>query len=348
MKRKARVYLVAGGTGGHINGALALGEKLSEFDLIYISSNRDIDKSILKNEQAWFLNAKALRGRSLFSTLLNIFFNMIVFIQVFFKTIFHRPEFAIGLGGFICGPTLAACYILGIPVYVVEQNSVMGLANKLLLPLSKKVFTHFHKTHGLPIKFQNKVVVSGNPIRSAIKYTTKIKDKNHFHLLVFGGSLGAKEINHFIEKIFTRDSEFCISIKHQVGVGHNTNFIPGANIEYQQVSYIDNIQQSYDWADMIICRGGASTISELRIVRRPVLIFPYNHSDQHQKINGEFLKEKSDFPVWVLNSNLSDTQKIEDINKAIIEAREFVIKKTETHCELDPRDIILNEIGVVQ
>ena len=102
---KGFVYLVAGGTAGHINGAIALNDILVEdnYKTQFISSKRIIDHAVLKSFQdhSWHLNAQALKGKGKLETFKNIYFNLIVFFQVFFKTLFKRPSFAIGFGGFI-------------------------------------------------------------------------------------------------------------------------------------------------------------------------------------------------------------------------------------------------------
>ena len=344
--RQPLIYLVAGGTGGHINAAIALSEKLPHYKTQFISSDRKIDKRILKNYPAWHLPAKALKGRGLVETVINLLWNLYVFFNVFFKALFSRPELAIGLGGFICGPVLFACYLLRIKVYTVEQNSVMGLANKALVPMSQKVFTHFENTIGFPKRFENKIIKAGNPIRSSIHYSFKPRG-DEFNILIFGGSLGAREINECVEKVFKTDRSFKINIRHQVGQGNEMKIQTGANINYEQVDYIDDIDQAYAWCDLIISRGGASTISELKIVKKPVFIFPYPHSDQHQKFNALNLQKESSFDVEFVEIGDDFNKKCEKLNEFI----EQVYKSTPVDFSLiknhDPRDIILKEVGVI-
>lgn len=323
---KEIIYLIAGGTGGHINGALALGDYFTDYQIKYISSQRDIDKKILKGRDSWHLPAMPLKGKNIFTSFKNIFWNTLVFFQVFFQALKKRPVVAIGLGGFICGPALLACYFLQVPIYIVEQNSVMGMTNKLLAIFSKKIFTHFKKTKGLSPKYKNKVIQMGNPIRNSIRFHPP-PHQDIFNLLIFGGSLGANEINEYVQKIFSKDFSFPISIKHQVGLGNEFDLETGKNIQYEQLTYIDEMDKAYQWSHFIMARGGASSISELNTVARPCFIFPYPHQDQHQYYNALNLQEEVDFPVQVLSPKEKQEDIPEKIKKAIKEARGFQIKK---------------------
>lgn len=150
--------LVAGGTGGHINAALAVGEALEAegFDIRYLTGKRHLDYQLFKNKPVKHLNSRPLRTNNPFTLLKNILLNILSFISIFSLYLKKRPDFVVGAGGYVCGPTLLAGYLLFIPVFIIEQNAVMGLTNRLLGWFSRRIFVHFSRTLGLPPKLKIK------------------------------------------------------------------------------------------------------------------------------------------------------------------------------------------------
>ena len=113
------------------------------------------------------------------------------------------------------------------------------------------------------------------------------------------------------------------------------------------MDYIDNIDEAYSWSDLIVSRGGASTISELKIVKKPAFIFPYPHSDQHQKYNAINLRDESDFAVEFVEIDDSQELKCEKLQKFIKNVFESNPIDYSLVKSLDPRDKILEEVGVI-
>lgn len=313
-KRQKLAVFAAGGTGGHINSALALGEKFSQNDyqILFFSGNRPIDKKLFAGQNVIHLESQPLKGSNILKLISSLLKNLMTFFQVLSTLLQKRPNFALGAGGYVCGPTLLAAYILGIPVYILEQNSVMGLTNKVLLYFSKKTFVNFRKTLGIPVMFKDKSVFSGNPIRSNFsKFSpmtnldTRFREKSSLNVLVFGGSLGAESINKMVWDFIRHPSPISLHIKHQIGGAHIKdakveNGDWGKNIFYEPKEYFLNIEDEYLWCDVIFCRSGASTVAELRVVKKPVVLIPYPfHADKHQFINGYMLKEEVSFPVSI-------------------------------------------------
>ncbi len=310
--------IAAGGTGGHINGAISLGDYLEQKgnEVLYLTGERELDFKLFNGKRAVHLKTSALRYKNPFKVFKSLTLNLWSFFSLMIKFIQKRPLFVIGCGGYVCGPSLAAAYILRIPTYIVEQNAVMGMTNKILGHISKKIFLHFQKTKGLSPSMERKVVVSGNPTRSQIKQSPRQKSEE-INILVFGGSLGATQINRIIKIVFEKDWSLKIRITHQIGLKNELSVRPGENVSYHQVKYIDDMQTQYDKADLIICRAGASSISELRIVQKPVILIPYPAAtDNHQFYNAIELKNEADFFVGLLEQKDSDeinAQKVEDI-----------------------------------
>src|SRR5690606_37128973 len=126
--------LVAGGTGGHINAALAVGESLEQegFSVLYVTGKRPLDFRLFKGKPVLHLDSKPLCTKNPFEFLKNVFLNVVGFLNIFFLFLRRRPNFVVGAGGYVCGPTLLAGFLQFIPVYIIEQNAVMGLTNRIL------------------------------------------------------------------------------------------------------------------------------------------------------------------------------------------------------------------------
>ncbi len=318
---KIKAVIVAGGTGGHINAALSLGECLSveKYDVLFITGTRHLDYALFKNTNCIHLNTMPLRYKNPLKILKSLVFNLAVFFNLIINFIKQRPAFVIGCGGYVCGPTLMAAYLLRIPFYIVEQNAVMGLTNKLLSYTANKIFLHFKNTKGLKPFMKGKIIISGNPTRQSIKYSTEKKGKT-YNVLVFGGSLGALQVNRIIGELIKSDSDVSLHIIHQVGKGNKFEQRVGKNIKYEQHEYLDNMQDYYDWCNLIVSRAGASTISELRIVQRASILIPFPHAtDNHQYYNALNLKEEVAFPVYLLGQEDSIETNCSKLKNIIID-----------------------------
>lgn len=324
-----RAVLVAGGTGGHINAAIAVGEALESegWDVQYLTGKRPLDYKLFANKKVKHLSSRPLRTKNPFKLLANLALNFSSFASIFFAFLFHRPKAVVGAGGYVCGPTLLAGFLLGIPVFIIEQNAVMGLTNRILGWFSSKIFVHFTKTRGLSEKLLSKVVVVGNPTRKSIQPTSPKKLGEKLRVLVFGGSLGATQINKVIADILTNPPIMNLEIHHQLG--DVTEVPESRDILYTSYKYIEDMQAEYEWCDVIISRSGASTISELAIIKKPVLIFPFPAAtDNHQFYNAEIFKEESDFTVEVLNPKITHEEGVSRTKEFLLKASKEELQYT--------------------
>lgn len=316
-----KVYLVAGGTGGHINAAIAVGEKLQtlNFDVEYLTGKRELDFKLLSKFKTTHLDSKPLRTKNPIQLLKNILSNLSSFWNIFKTFRKAKPAFVVGAGGYVCGPTLLAAYLQGIKVYIIEQNAVMGLTNRLLSFFSSKIFVHFPKTKGLNEKYLQKVRVVGNPTRSVIRPVSMKKPGEKLHVLVFGGSLGAKQINDVIFDLIKNPPFKEIVIHHQTG---SEPAAIESSVEYIGKKYIDDMQSEYEWSDIIISRAGASTVSELAIIKKPVILFPFPQAtDNHQYYNAKIFQESSDFSTVVLDPKVSRDEALKEVKEFLVKAR---------------------------
>jgi UDP-N-acetylglucosamine--N-acetylmuramyl-(pentapeptide) pyrophosphoryl-undecaprenol N-acetylglucosamine transferase len=309
-----KIIIAAGGTAGHINAALAMGEFLenkNNLQVLYITGDRVLDLKLFKDYNHLSFPLKPLRSKNVFKIIKNIILNILIFIKLVKVLKKQKPILVAGAGGYVCGPVLLAAKFVKCKTFILEQNAVAGLTNKILASFVDYVFTHFKKTRG--IKESKKVTQVGNPTRSKIKYEESInsKLKNDLRLLIFGGSLGASKINFFVKELVEKNIFSTLNSKieiiHQVGFKNKFTVNNIYNtIDYKQLEYIDNMDYFYNWADVIICRGGASSISELRIVQKPTLIIPYPFAvDNHQLYNALELKNEVGFQVEILEESES-------------------------------------------
>jgi UDP-N-acetylglucosamine--N-acetylmuramyl-(pentapeptide) pyrophosphoryl-undecaprenol N-acetylglucosamine transferase len=314
--------LVAGGTGGHINAALAVGEALTSagWDIRYLTGKRPLDYKLFNGQKVSHLDSKPLRTNNPIQLLKNIVLNLYSFVMIMAEFLKNRPRFIVGAGGYVCGPTLLAGFLLFIPVFIIEQNAVMGLTNRILGWISTKIFVHFTKTKGLSAHLARKVKVVGNPTRKSIQPAqTKIFD-GELKVLVFGGSLGATQINKVIFDVLKNPAVAKMAINHQLGGDAKAPEIQ-TTVKYTPMNYIDNMQAEYEWCDVIIARSGASTVSELAIIKKPVLIFPYPAAtDNHQVFNAEIFKQEADFTVEILDPKLSHDDCVKRTQEFLVKA----------------------------
>lgn len=330
--------LVAGGTGGHINAALAVGESLKDegFEIRYLTGKRPLDFKLFQGQAVQHLNSKPLRTNNPVQLAKNLAANVISFIAIFLSFLSKRPKFVVGAGGYVCGPTLLAAYLQFIPVYIIEQNAVMGLTNKILGWISARIFVHFSETKGLSPNLQKKVRVVGNPTRKAIQPVLAKRREGNLKVLVFGGSLGAAQINNVIFDLLKNPPFADLSIHHQVGGDQKVPDIK-TSVDYHPMNYIDHIQKEYEWCDVIIARSGASTVSELAIIRKPVLIFPFPQAtDNHQYFNAHIFKKEADFSVEVLEPKLPHAE-------AVVRTMEFLKQAKREELILTKKNNLQNE-----
>jgi UDP-N-acetylglucosamine--N-acetylmuramyl-(pentapeptide) pyrophosphoryl-undecaprenol N-acetylglucosamine transferase len=322
--------LVAGGTGGHINAALAVGESLREegFEIKYLTGKRSLDYKLFQGHPVHHLSAKPLRTNNPIQLVKNLAANLASFLAIFLSFTTHRPKFVVGAGGYVCGPTLLAAHLQFIPVYIIEQNAVMGLTNRILGWISSRIFVHFSETKGLSPNLQKKVRVVGNPTRKAIQPVPVKKREGNLKVLVFGGSLGATQINNVIFDVLKNPPFNDLSIHHQVGGDQKIPDIK-TTVDYVPMNYIDHIQKEYEWCDVIIARSGASTVSELAIIRKPVLIFPYPQAtDNHQYFNAHIFKKEADFTVEVLETKIPHDEAVKRTIAFLEQARRDELMNT--------------------
>lgn len=297
---KYKIILSGGGTGGHIYPAIAIANELKsrfpDAEFLFVGAKDRMEME--KVPQAGF-NIKGLWisgiQRKLTFKNLSFPFKVISSLWSARKIIkSFKPHVAIGTGGFASGPLLKVAASNKIPTLIQEQNSYPGITNKLLSKKAKKICVAYD---GLERFFpEDKIIKTGNPVRQGLLdiETKTVEAKNFFDLkhakytlLVIGGSLGSRRINQLIEKELDFLDTQNIQIIWQCGKLYYQQYKIYNNTNNVQVfEFINNMDFAYAAADIVISRAGASSVSELCIVGKPVIFIPSpNVAEDHQTKN---------------------------------------------------------------
>lgn len=309
---KPNIIISAGGTGGHIFPGLAIARELADkYNVIWVGAKTGLENTLVPQygikletvSVGGIRNKGIIRKLKLPITLLNSGLECIKILRK------YNPVAVVGFGGYATFPICVTAQILRIPVIIHEQNSVAGLTNKLSAKFAKFVLTAFPN-----VLVSDKSHVVGNPVRQEIisaysshKYLNR--SDNKLRILIVGGSLGAKVLNDNVPHALSVVKEHILSVTHQVGRGDVNPVIESykqADIKnVNVVNFIDNMASAYKEHDVIICRAGASTVSEVATVGIAAVFVPYPHAvDDHQTTNARYLSD-SDAAILISQNNLT-------------------------------------------
>lgn len=296
-----KVILTTGGTGGHIYPALSVAEALRKkgVEVLFVGTSIRMEKDIVPKAGFKFIGLNIAPPR----TLKNIFGYIRGVFQGIALVFKEKPDAIIGFGNYISIPVLVGGVLFGKKIYLQEQNANLGGTNKLFYRFAKKIFLAFEKTYDdIPMKYQAKFLVTGNPLREEIysikgqKEREKLKvEPNEKILLITGGSLGAKEINDAVLKNWDRILEDK-NIRLYWATGEKnydeiSKSIRRAKIQDTVRPYFENMINIMAAADLVVCRAGALTISEIIQLGKPAVVIPYNSIKVGQYANGKLLKD---------------------------------------------------------
>ena len=303
-----KIILSGGGTGGHIYPAISIANELkSRFpnaEFLFVGANdkmemEKVPQAGYKIEGLWISGIQrklTLKNLSFPFKLISSLLKSRKILNVF------KPDVAIGTGGFASGPLLQMAVSKKIPSLIQEQNSYPGITNKILARKANKICVAYD---GLERFFpKDKLIKTGNPVRQDI---LSIKDKsieakdyfslnhNKVILLVLGGSLGARRINELIEDKLEFFQTQNVQIIWQCGKLYYDAYKQYNNNQYVQVhAFLNKMDMAYAAADVVISRAGASSVSELCIVGKPVIFIPSpNVAEDHQTKNANAVVDKN-------------------------------------------------------
>jgi UDP-N-acetylglucosamine--N-acetylmuramyl-(pentapeptide) pyrophosphoryl-undecaprenol N-acetylglucosamine transferase len=289
--------VTGGGTGGHAIPAKVIVEALMErnLDVFYVGSINGIERKIMQgNFNKLFLKVSGIKGKNIYDAFKGLVLILIAFVKMFFKFLKNKPDFILGVGGFVSAPSLLAGVILRIPIYLQEQNSIPGMVTKYFSNFSRKVFLGFEDTSRILPK--EKVIVIGNPLRKDFlkaHFQYKAFDKSgKMNILVLGGSKGAKFINELVLNTLKMLDKEMFNFYHQTGGMDKekaTKIYEKYGFNSDVFDFTNDIVKYYEKAHFVIARAGAMTVTEILYFKIPALFIPYPYAIyDHQAKNAEF------------------------------------------------------------
>lgn len=296
MKNKKRLMVMAGGTGGHVFPGLAVAKKLQQqgWEIRWLGTADRMEADLVPKHgiDIDFIRVKGLRGQGI-ARLVKAPFQIInAILQARRHMKAWQPDAVLGMGGYVSGPGGIAAWLQGIPVILHEQNAVAGLTNQWLSKIASRVFQAFNGA------FPNAPVV-GNPVRTDV---VELPEPNQrlaercgpIRVLVMGGSQGARILNQTLPEVMAKLGEG-YEVRHQAGKDNQTEVeqayqVAGAK-NFQVTEFIDDVAQAYAWADLLVCRSGALTVSEVSAAGVAAIFIPFMHKDRQQALNADHLVE---------------------------------------------------------
>ena len=302
----ASVAIMAGGTGGHVFPALAVAERLREqgVGVFWIGTRHGMESRLVPEhdlEMEW-IRIEGLRGKGIAQILGAPFKIAVALWQAARILRRRRPSVVLGMGGFVSGPGGLAARVLGLPLVIHEQNFVPGMTNQWLARIATRVFEAF------PGSFPGVrgAQACGNPVRRAIVDLPPPRERlarrrtegaaEPARLLILGGSLGAQVLNEMVPAALAGlPAERRPSVRHQAGERTLETARAGyraVGVAAEVVPFINDMAEAYGWADLVVCRAGALTVSELAAAGVASVLVPYPFAvDDHQVGNARYLAD---------------------------------------------------------
>ena len=329
-----RVLVMAGGTGGHVFPALAVAQALKKQGIAvsWVGTKNGLEADLVPKagiDIDW-IRVQGLRGKGVLGWLIAPFKLLLAAYQAQQIIKKRNPDLVIGMGGFVTGPGGLMAYLNKKPLLIHEQNAIPGLTNRLLGRIASKVLEAF------PGSFTPAyhAIAVGNPVREGLLHIelpeVRMQNRNsNLRLLVVGGSLGAMALNIIMPKTLKQFAEKKnLDVWHQTGQKHFTKTKKNYernDLKVRVEPFIDDMAEAYEWADIVLCRSGALTVSELAAVGVGAILVPFPHAvDDHQTKNAEFLLEAG--AAKLLPQNELTVTTLSEILNQMIEDRPCVLK----------------------
>lgn len=325
---------MAGGTGGHVFPALAVAQKMREqgMEVHWLGTHAGLEARLIPQAgfAIDFISIKGLRGKSVLGWILAPLRILLALTQAVQVCLRIKPNVVLGMGGFVTGPGGMAAWLLRKPLVIHEQNAIPGMTNRWLSRLARRVLQAFPQSFAA----QDKVYHTGNPVRASILSIDKPAQRygertGALRVLIVGGSLGALALNECVPQALAR-----LKNKQRPEVWHQTgrNKLSGTqqayseqHVEARLVEFIDDMDAAYAWADLLICRAGAMTISEISNVGIASILVPYPHAvDDHQTANARYLSQAG-AAILIQQVELTPQRLADELNKLIEGGRTLLL-----------------------
>jgi UDP-N-acetylglucosamine--N-acetylmuramyl-(pentapeptide) pyrophosphoryl-undecaprenol N-acetylglucosamine transferase len=293
------ILIMAGGTGGHVFPALALARLLRERsqDVVWLGTARGLESRVIPAEGIPLerLSVTGLRGKGVLPWLAAPFRLARALAQALEIMRRHQPLVVVGLGGFVTGPGGVAAWLTRRPLVIHEQNAIAGFTNRCLAYLARVVLEAFPDSFGREVHAR----VIGNPVRRDISAVPPPGARfagrtGPMRLLVFGGSQGAARLNAVVPFALARlAGQVTFDVRHQAGerwLEEGRASYARAGVRADVRPFIEDMAEAYGWADLVVCRSGALTVSELAAAGIGAVLVPFPGAvDDHQAHNAQYL-----------------------------------------------------------
>jgi UDP-N-acetylglucosamine--N-acetylmuramyl-(pentapeptide) pyrophosphoryl-undecaprenol N-acetylglucosamine transferase len=346
-----RIVIMAGGTGGHVFPALAVAEALIEqgWKVSWLGTRQGLEGRVIpeRNIEIDWLSVAGVRGKGWLAKITAGFLLVKACLQALKILRQRKPDVVLGMGGFVAGPGGLMAKLLGIPLIIHEQNRVPGTTNRLLARMANQVLEAFPGSFNE--KFKAKF--TGNPLRKQFLIHPVEKNRlgERIKILVVGGSQGAQVLNEVVpeavsawEKFNTQPQDLKLDIKHQTGTAMREqveNQYKTLDMNAEVSAFIEDMVSAYQWADMIICRSGAMTVSEVAASGLPAIFIPLPGAiDDHQTANARYLTDVG-AGLILRQKDLNETTLVAYIT-TVIEQWDVMSKTAQEYARLDATEIV--------
>ncbi len=347
-----RIVIMAGGTGGHVFPALAVAEFLKEqgWQVSWLGTHKGLESRVVPEsgiEIDW-LSIAGIRGKGLVSKLTAIAMLCKACFQANKILRKRKPDVVLGMGGYVAGPGGLMARLLGIPLVIHEQNRIPGTTNRLLARISNQVLQAFPNSFSMKLNAKH----TGNPLRNHFISASGLERRQiekEVRILIVGGSQGAQILNNIVpeaiaEFITLNDKSSSVTIVHQTGneqLSQVKNRYDALGIQAIASVFIEDMVEAYQWADLVICRAGAMTVSEASAMGLPAIFIPLPTAiDDHQTANARYLSENG-AALLLMQRDLNPEKLAEYIIEILKNASEMQIA-TKRLARLDATSLVAN------
>lgn len=317
-----KVLIAAGGTGGHIYPGIAVANELlnrsADNEIMFVGTARGLEKKIVPENgfTLALINSAGLKNVGFMGKIKGLTVLPKSFLEAWRLIRDMNPDVVVGAGGYVSGPVVLTAHLMGRPTLIMDSNALPGFTNRQLARFVDRAALSFDAAASF---FGQKAVVTGNPVRNEFFEIAERRPVAPFEMLVFGGSQGAKAINAAVVEALPLLAELKgrLSIVHQTGESDLENVAAGyTDAEWNDAEvrpFIPNIVESFERADLIICRAGATTCAEVAASGKPAIMIPFpGAADDHQRKNAEALVDKGAAQM-IVQSELTGERLANDI-----------------------------------
>lgn len=356
-----RIVIMAGGTGGHVFPALAVAEALIEkgWQVSWLGTQKGLEGRVIPEQgiEIDWLSVAGVRGKGWLGKITAALLLIKACAQALKILRQRKPDVVLGMGGFVAGPGGLMAKLLGIPLIIHEQNRVPGTTNRLLARMANQVLEAFPGS----FKKQVNAKFTGNPLRKQFgricsiqnatlppslavveyaEHNTAQPKEQGIKILVVGGSQGAQVLNEVVPDALAKlDS---VKVKHQSGTAMQEQVksrYQTLGVSAEVNAFIKDMMSAYQWADLVICRSGAMTISEVAAVGVPAIFIPLpNAIDDHQTANARYLTDAG-AGLILMQKDLNAITLVEHITK-VIKQWDVMSKTAKKYARLDATEVV--------